>query len=132
MVAVDLSRALRGDDNFVTVPPRRETQISSSAERAADDFPRRRVTHARGNLQGNRCMVRVNKPMAAGLALGLAISTLATPSFAQRSDEGGMSSPREKALRGCNGEAGKMTQHTWGDHQVHKYRSCMMQKGEQE
>jgi hypothetical protein len=37
-----------------------------------------------GNLQGDRCMVRVNKPIAAGLALGLAISTLATPSFAQR------------------------------------------------
>jgi len=47
-------------------------------------------------------MVRVNKPMAAGLALGLAISTLATPSFAQRSEEGGMSSAREKSLRDCN------------------------------
>jgi len=76
-------------------------------------------------------MVRVNKPMAGALALGLAISTLATPSFAQRSDEGG-SSARQKALHDCNVEAGKMTQHTWGDHQVHKYRSCMMQKGEQE
>jgi hypothetical protein len=77
-------------------------------------------------------MVRVNKPMAAALALGLAISTLATPSFAQRSDEGDMSSAREKSLRDCNVEAGKMSQHSWGDHQVHKYRSCMMQKGEQE
>jgi len=36
-------------------------------------------------------MVRVNKPMAAVLALGLAIPTLATPSFAQQSDEGRMS-----------------------------------------
>ena len=77
-------------------------------------------------------MVRVKKPMAAVLALGLAISTLATPSFAQRSDEGGMSSSRDKSLRDCNVEAGKMSQHTWANHQVQKYRSCMMQKGEQE
>jgi hypothetical protein len=77
-------------------------------------------------------MVRVNKQMASVLALGLALSTLATPSFAQRSDEGSMSSTREKSLRDCNVEAGKMSQHSWGDHQVHKYRSCMMQKGEQE
>jgi hypothetical protein len=48
-------------------------------------------------------MVRVNKQMAAGLA----ISTLATPSFAQRRDEGSMSSAREKSLRDCNVELGK-------------------------
>jgi hypothetical protein len=45
--------------------------------------------------------------MAAVLALGLAISTLATPSFAQRRDEGSMSSAREKSLRDCNVELGK-------------------------
>jgi hypothetical protein len=77
-------------------------------------------------------MVRVNKQIAAVLALGLAIPTLATPTFAQRSNEGRMSDAREKSLRDCNVEAGKMSQHTWGDHQVQKYRSCMMQKGEQE
>jgi hypothetical protein len=84
-----------------------------------------------GSLQGDRRMVRVNKPTAAVLALGLATSTLATPSFAQQSEEG-MSSAREKSLRDCNVEAGKMSQHSWGDHQVHKYRACMMQNGEQE
>ena len=77
-------------------------------------------------------MVRVNKQIVAVLALGLAIPTLATPTFAQRSDDGRMSDAREKSLRDCNVEAGKMSQHTWGDHQVQKYRSCMMQKGEQE
>jgi hypothetical protein len=77
-------------------------------------------------------MVRVNKPTAAVLALGLATSTLATPSFAQQSDGGSMSSAREKSLRDCNAEAGKMSQHTWANHQVQKYRSCMMQRGEQE
>jgi len=77
-------------------------------------------------------MVRLNKQMVAVLALGLAIPTLATPSFAQQSDEGSMSSERQKSMRDCNVEAGKMTQHTWGDHQIHKYRACMMQHGEQE
>ena len=77
-------------------------------------------------------MVRVNKQIAAVLALVLAIPTLAPPSFAQRSDEGRMNDAREKSLRDCNVEAGKMSQHTWGDHQVHKYRTCMMQNGEQE
>jgi predicted outer membrane protein len=77
-------------------------------------------------------MVRVNKPMAAVLALGLAIPTLATPTFAQQSDDGNMSNARENSLRDCNAEAGKMSQHTWANHQVQKYRSCMMQRGEQE
>ena len=75
-------------------------------------------------------MVTVNK-VAAALALGLAISALATPSFAQRA-EGDMSGQREKALRDCNAEAGKMSQSTWGVQQIHKHRSCMMQRGEQE
>src|SRR5262245_10509100 len=96
---MDFSRALRGDDSFVTIPSRRETQACSSAQPAADDFLRCRVSHARGCLQGDRRMVRVNKQTAAVLALGLAISTLATPSFAQRSEEGSMSSAREKSLR---------------------------------
>jgi hypothetical protein len=76
-------------------------------------------------------MVRVNKTTAAVLALGLATSTLATPSFAQQSEQG-MSSAREKSLRDCSTEAGKMSQHTWANHQVQKYRACMMQNGEQE
>jgi hypothetical protein len=57
-------------------------------------------------------MVRGNRYIAAGLAAGLAISALATPSFAQRA-EGDMSGEREKALRDCSAEAGKMSQSTW-------------------
>ena len=69
-------------------------------------------------------MVGMNKHLAAALVLGLAVSVLATPSFAQRSDggEAGMSSAREKALRDCNGEAGKMSQGTWGHQQLDNYR----------
>jgi hypothetical protein len=45
-----------------------------------------------------------------------------------------MSSGREQALRECNGngEAGKMSQGTWGHQQVDNYRACMAQRGEKE
>jgi hypothetical protein len=80
-------------------------------------------------------MVRGTNSVVAALALGLAVSTLATPSFAQLREggEAGMSSAREKALRDCNnGEAGKMSQGTWGVQQLSNYRACMAQRGEQE
>jgi hypothetical protein len=75
--------------------------------------------------------VTVNKHVAAALALGLAVSALATPSFAQRAEDH-MSGEREKAVRDCSAQAGKMSQSTWGAHQLHKHRSCMMQHGQQE
>ena len=74
-------------------------------------------------------MKRVSKSLAA-LVLGLAISAVTTPSFAQRSDE--MSGARAQALHTCTGEAGKLIQHVWGDHQIAKYRTCMMQHGQGE
>jgi hypothetical protein len=92
------------------------------------------------NVKETKRMVGVNKTMAkhnvakhmaAALAFGLAVSTLATPSLAQRA-EGPMSGTREKALRECNAQSGKLTQHSWGDHQIQNYRSCMMQHGEQQ
>ena len=76
-------------------------------------------------------MLHRNKYIAAGLAAGLAISALATPSFAQVSEDN-MSDTRNKALRDCTAESGKMSQSTWGVQQLHKQRSCMMQHGEQE
>ncbi|HKF10796.1 MAG TPA: hypothetical protein VKB89_19050 [Xanthobacteraceae bacterium] len=76
-------------------------------------------------------MIGVHKHVAAALALGIAVSALATPSFAQRAEDQ-MSGSRENALKECNAEAQKVSQHTWADHQIHKYRSCMMQHGEQQ
>jgi hypothetical protein len=32
-------------------------------------------------------------------------------------------------LQDCSKESGKMTQSTWGVQQLHKHRSCMMQRG---
>jgi hypothetical protein len=76
-------------------------------------------------------MFHGNKYITAGLAAGLAISALATPSFAQLSEDN-MSDTRKNALRDCTAESGKMSQSTWGVQQLHKQRSCMMQHGEQE
>ena len=81
-------------------------------------------------------MVSGSKHVTAALALGLAMTALATPSLAQLREggEAGMSSGREKALCECNGngEAGKMSQGTWGHQQVDNYRACMAQRGEKE
>jgi hypothetical protein len=74
-------------------------------------------------------MQQIGKPLAV-LALGLAVSASATPSFAQRSEE--MSAVRAQALQECNGQAAKLRQYTWGAHQIHKYRTCMTQRGQVE
>jgi len=62
------------------------------------------------------------------IALGLAVAaTVATPSFAQQAEGG-----RDRTLQECNTEANKMSQNTWGVQQLQQYRSCMMQRGEQQ
>jgi hypothetical protein len=73
-------------------------------------------------------MQRITKGLMV-LALALAVSPLATPSFAQRSE---MANARVAALHACTTEAGKLKQYTWGDHQIHKYRTCMMQHHQEE
>jgi hypothetical protein len=81
-------------------------------------------------------MIAVNKnPTAAvsALAFGLALATLASPSFAQRSEQQPhMSAAREKALHECSVEAAKYRQSTWGHQEIDAYRTCMMQHGEPE
>jgi len=66
-----------------------------------------------------------------GIVVGLAVAAAASPSFAQRGEDG-MSAARARALRECNDMASKFTQHTWGDTQIDQYRSCMMQHGQPE
>ena len=76
-------------------------------------------------------MIRRKRYAAAALALGLAVSTLATPSFAQRAEDQ-MSTSRQNALRDCNKKAEKLTQNSWADHQIQMYRSCMSDQGQEE
>ena len=60
------------------------------------------------------------------LALGVALTTLASPSFAE------LSTSRESAIHECSGAAGKYTGHTWQTLQLHTYRSCMAEHREPE
>jgi hypothetical protein len=75
-------------------------------------------------------MIKANKSLAA-LALGLALSALASPSFAQRS-EAGMGAARAQAIHECNAKSGKYIEHTWGDNEIYIYRSCMAEHGQPE
>ena len=74
-------------------------------------------------------MMRISTLVTA-LAVALAASTLATPSFAQRSE--GMSSSRVAAIHDCTTKAGKFKQYVWGDYQIDKYRACMAQHHQEE
>jgi len=69
-------------------------------------------------------MQRISKSLAV-LALGLAVSTVATPSFA-------MSGARAGAIHDCARRAGKLKQYAWGDHQIDKYRACMTKHAQRE
>ena len=60
------------------------------------------------------------------LAVGVALTTLASPSFAE------LSASRESAIHECSGAASKYTGHTWQTLQLHTYRSCMAEHGEPE
>ena len=74
-------------------------------------------------------MTTTRKTLGA-LMLGLAVVATASPSFAQRAEDG-MSDSRAKALRECNAEAGKMTQSTSASIQLDMYRACMAPRGMQ-
>jgi hypothetical protein len=74
-------------------------------------------------------MMRISTLLTA-LAVALAASALATPSFAQRSE--GMSGNRAAAIHDCTGKAGKYKQYVWGDYQIDMYRACMAQHGQEE
>jgi len=74
-------------------------------------------------------MMRISTLLTA-LAVTLAASALATPSFAQRSE--GMSSSRVAAIHDCTTKAGKFKQYVWGDYQIDKYRACMAQHHQEE
>jgi hypothetical protein len=75
--------------------------------------------------------MRIMTKLAAAVALSAAVAAAATPGFAQRAEEG-VSGSRAKALRECNTEANKYTQHSWGDVQIDRYRACMTDRGQQE
>jgi len=74
-------------------------------------------------------MMRISTLLTA-LAVTLAASALATPSFAQRSE--GMSSGRTSAIHDCDARVAKFKQYVWGDYEIDKYRACMAKHGQEE
>jgi hypothetical protein len=66
----------------------------------------------------------------ATFALGLVIATTVSPSFAQRGDRA--STSRAQALQDCNAEAGKYSEHLWGNVGRDIYRACMANRGQPE
>jgi hypothetical protein len=80
---------------------------------------------------GRRPIMTMTRKALGALALGLTLATAASPSFAQRADNGHMNAAREKAVHDCSVQAGKYTQGTFGSTQIHAYRTCMMEHGQQ-
>jgi hypothetical protein len=74
-------------------------------------------------------MATVNSRLAA-IALGLAVTAFASPSFAQSEEH--ISAGRAAAIHECSVRAGKYTEHTWGDVELYVYRACMAEHGRRE
>jgi hypothetical protein len=68
---------------------------------------------------------------AAAVALSATVMATASPSLAQRAEDG-VSAPRAKALHDCTAVEKKVTQHTSASIPIDTYRACMAQHGEQE
>jgi len=75
-------------------------------------------------------MTTIRKSFGA-FALAAAVMTAASPSFAQRNEQEHMNAAREKAVHECSVMASKYTQSTFGSAQLHMYRTCMMEHGQQ-
>jgi len=75
-------------------------------------------------------MMNLKQGLAA-LALALAVTALASPSYAQ---EGGVriSQQRAQAIHACNLRAARYPQHLWGNQEIYTYRTCMAEHGQQE
>ncbi len=75
-------------------------------------------------------MITVNNVLPA-LALALAVTAFASPSFAQRGEEN-ISAARAKAIHDCSVAAQKYREYTWGDTDIYVYGTCMAEHGQKE
>jgi hypothetical protein len=127
---------LRRRDDTVGFPHLRSNHVKAAlhvvrvAMRPAVPTSRVVGREAVGGHRRRHVMTVMTRVLAAA-ALSVAMAAAASPSFAQRAEDG-MSGGRTKALRDCNATAGKFTQYTWGATQLDQYRACMSQHGEQE
>jgi cytochrome c-type biogenesis protein CcmH/NrfG len=98
-----------------------------------ESLARSRGDDSRDEDKENASMKKFNSPLAA-LVLAAAVSVLATPSFAQRSEgsAAGMSAARAAAIHECSAKASKYPEHTWGDNEIYTYRACMADHGQRD
>jgi len=75
-------------------------------------------------------MINLKKGLAS-LAVGIALTALASPSYAQ---EGHFQISRERAqaLHECSLRAARYPQYLWGNQEIYTYRACMAEHGQQE
>jgi hypothetical protein len=75
-------------------------------------------------------MINLRKGLAA-LAVGLAVTAMASPSYAQ---EGHFQISRERAqaLHECSLRAARYPQYLWGNQEIYTYRACMTEHGQPE
>jgi hypothetical protein len=71
------------------------------------------------------------KQSLAVLAVVLATTAFASPSYAQQNGRE-LSHARAQAIQECNVRAGSYKQYTWGDMEIHTYRTCMTDHSQQE
>jgi hypothetical protein len=73
-------------------------------------------------------MITVNNSLAA-LALGLAVTAFASPSFAQES-ETHISAARAAAIHECSVRASRYSEYAWGNNEIYVYDTCMAEHGQ--
>jgi hypothetical protein len=75
-------------------------------------------------------MINLKKGLAS-LAVGIALTALASPSYAQ--ERGFKISPeRAQAIHQCSVLAARYPQYLWGNQEIYTYRACMTEHGQQE
>ena len=67
-----------------------------------------------------------------GLATTVAALWMAAVPFAGAAADVQISAARAQAIQQCNRLAARYPLHDWGNTQIHLYRSCMAQRGQQE
>jgi hypothetical protein len=75
-------------------------------------------------------MINFKKGLAA-LAVAVAVSAVASPSYAQ---DGAVhiSQQRAQAIHACSVRAARYPQYLWGNQEIYTYRACMAEHGQQE
>ena len=76
-------------------------------------------------------MINFKKGLAA-LAVAVAVSTVASPSYAQEGVGVRISQQRAQAIHACSVRAARYPQYLWGNQEIYTYRACMAEHGQQE